>query len=323
MNPIQRRRVIFLLALRNRRRRIARKWYVRPLNRNRRRQSEYFTLVGDMRELGDNQKFFGMFRMSTDRFDDLVRRIEPHVTPSNTHVSPISASERLAATLRILEHGDSVNSVACSYRMGRSTKSKIVKETCSALYAVLQPEFLPFPSEEIFKEHSRSFWKIWNIPHFLGSFDGKHINLRCPPKSGSTFYNYKGHFSILLFACVDPQFNFSMVDIGAYGCQGDPGTFAASEFGKAILNETLPVPPPASLPGTNQISPYFFIGDEAFQLRRNFMRPYPRAQLKDDYRIYNYRYVMYLYACHHVGKGRGGRDVVRRIPERGLALFRF
>lgn len=229
--------------------------------------------------------------MSMQRFDELAKRIAPQIEREGTHICPISVEERLAATLRILAHGDSVLTVACGYRMGRSTLAKIFKETCEALWTVLQPEFLPFPTANSFEENAKVFWKVWNFPHCLGSFDGKHVNLKCPPRTGSVYYNYKGHFSVLLLACVDANYRFTMVDIGGYGSQGDPGTFAASEFGKSILEETLPVPPPAVLPGTNLISPHFFIGDEAFPLRRNFMRPFPRAQLDDNRRIYNYRYV--------------------------------
>lgn len=293
MNPFVCRRILILLLLRRRRRRsrIARKWYVRPLNRQRRSQCEYFTLVRDMRRLSDNEKFFATFRMSMERFDDLARRIAPLIIPTNTHESPISVGERLSATLRILGHGDSIHMVACSYRLGRSTMNAIFKQTCEAIWKVLQPEFLPFPTKENFTECSEGFWKTWNFPHCLGAVDGKHVTLKCPPNSGSVYYNYKGPFSLLLLACVDPQYKFTMVDIGAYGSQGDPGTFSASQFGRAILTESLPVPPPLPLPGTNLVWPHFFIGDEAFQLRRNFMRPFPKAKLNDGRRIFNYRCV--------------------------------
>ncbi|KAL3217270.1 hypothetical protein MRX96_051036 [Rhipicephalus microplus] len=94
----------------------------------------------------------------------------------------------------------------------------------------------------------------------------KHVAIVCPPKSGSKFFNYKGTFSIVLMAVVDSDCKYVLVDVGAEGRQ-TVGT----------------------LPGTSTCVPYAFVGDEAFQLRKDFMRPYPAKCLNDTMRIFNYR----------------------------------
>lgn len=51
------------------------------------------------------------------------------------------------------------------------------------------------------------------------------------------------------------------------------------------------MPPPKPLPRTNMITPYLFLGDEAFPLLENLMKPYPRQQAAADksMAIFNYR----------------------------------
>ncbi|KAJ8892183.1 hypothetical protein PR048_004763, partial [Dryococelus australis] len=58
-------------------------------------------------------------------------------------------------------------------------------------------------------EVAEGFDAKWNFPHCIGSLDGKHIALQCPRLSGSEFYNFKGFFSIVLFAVVDANYNFT------------------------------------------------------------------------------------------------------------------
>ena len=47
---------------------------------------------------------------------------------------------------------------------------------------------------------------------------------------------------------------------------------------------------PSKLPGSNTESPYVFIGDEAYPLMVNLMRPFPRRSLDEKKRVHNYRH---------------------------------
>lgn len=63
-------------------------------------------------------------------------------------------------------------------------------------------------------------------------------------------------------------------------------------MGKMIESNNFNLPPPAALPHTNVIVPNMLIGDEAFALTKNMMKPYPRQQslLDPSKAIYNYRH---------------------------------
>lgn len=91
-------------------------------------------------------------------------------------------------------------------------------------------------------------------------------------------------------AVVDSNYKYILIDVGAEGHHSDGGVFQNSTFGKALRQERLSVPAFARLPGTTAtVAPFTFIGDEAFQLRSDFMRPFPAKQLNDARRVFNYR----------------------------------
>ena len=65
---------------------------------------------------------------------------------------------------------------------------------------------------------------------------------------------------------------------------------ANSAFGRALNSKTLALPPSEPLPGTTSPSvPYVIVGDEAFPLKENMMRPYPGRGLPEAQCVYNYR----------------------------------
>ena len=51
----------------------------------------------------------------------------------------VPASTRLAVTLRYLASGESQQSLSWSFRLGRTTVPKIVRETCEVIWKVLSP----------------------------------------------------------------------------------------------------------------------------------------------------------------------------------------
>ena len=92
-------------------------------------------------------------------------------------------------------------------------------------------------------------------------------------------------------ATVDANYRFTTVDVGSMGRFSDGSIFANSPLGTAVHNGSLQFPEPQPLPGQNAASPYVFIGDEAFPLTTNLMRPYPKARVTGSYenKVFNYR----------------------------------
>lgn len=93
-------------------------------------------------------------------------------------------------------------------------------------------------------------------------------------------------------ALCDANYNFLIVDIGAPGRCSDGGVFRNSNIGKALNNKLLDLPDPESLDNINGHIPYYFVGDEAFPLLENLIRPYSgrgKANMPRDEEIFNYR----------------------------------
>ena len=91
-------------------------------------------------------------------------------------------------------------------------------------------------------------------------------------------------------AVASADYKFISVDIGQIGSSSDSGIWERSDFGSAWKEKSINTPPPLPLPGTNDPVEYVMIGDEAFPLQTNLLRPFPGRDLNTMIKKqYNYR----------------------------------
>ncbi|KAH9384557.1 hypothetical protein HPB48_026565 [Haemaphysalis longicornis] len=90
-------------------------------------------------------------------------------------------------------------------------------------------------------------------------------------------------------AIADASYRFTMVAVGAPGRHSDRRVLQATSFGKQLQDQALVFSVPARLPRSTKVAPHLLVGDEAFQLRPDFMRPYPRKHVRPAQRVFNYR----------------------------------
>lgn len=166
---------------------------------------------------------------------------------------------------------------------------KIVYDVCQEIWEEFSHIHLALPSTEKFLQISDDFENLWQFPNCLGCIDGKHIRIKNPEKSGSLYFNYKKFFSIVLQAVVDAKYRFSCIDVGGYGHQNDAGTFRQSKFYEIVMKNQERIPNPRPLPRGNIDVPFVFLGDEAYPLLPNLMRPFPKASLNQETQYYNDR----------------------------------
>lgn len=136
------------------------------------------------------------------------------------------------------------------------------------------------PNEDEWKKVACDYDKIWNFPRCVGAMDGKHVVIESPILSGTEFYNYKGTFSLVLFAVVDASYNVIYVSIGCQGRISDGGVFKSTSFQKLRENCSLNIPDKSVPPGRNKLSPYVFVADDAFPLSPSILKSYSGHQDK-------------------------------------------
>ena len=75
-------------------------------------------------------------------------------------------------------------------------------------------------------------------------------------------------------ALVDADYKFNWADIGGMGSASDAHIYNASELKECVEEGSIGFPDPEPLPNDNLDVPYFFVGDDAFALRPDMMKPY-------------------------------------------------
>lgn len=112
--------------------------------------------------------------------------------------------------------------------------------------------------------------------------DGKHIRIVPPPHSGSKYYNYKNFHSIVLMALVNSNYEFIYVDIGKNGRLSDGEVLEYTEFYRNLKLKKLNFPNNSET--VNNLN-FVVVGDEAFSLDDNFLKPYAQRELDSEKRI--------------------------------------
>ena len=106
----------------------------------------------------------------------------------------------------------------------------------------------------------------------MGAIDGSHIPIIAPHKNHRDFCNRKGYYSIILQGTVDSFGQFIDVVVGWPGSVHDARVFSNSGIYRKLENFTLFPDSPKIINGTS--IPIMLLGDPAYPLMDNLMKPY-------------------------------------------------
>jgi len=84
-------------AVKRKRAKQKRRWWVRPVNKLRNAQGFYHNLVQELLQ-SDHEEFFGLYRMWPEQFSLLINLLHPYIK-KNSNRTPLPTELRLAVTL--------------------------------------------------------------------------------------------------------------------------------------------------------------------------------------------------------------------------------
>ena len=189
------------------------------------------------------------------------------------------------------------------YRVSEVSVSRFVPEACEVIIESFMEEYMSLPdSKEKWLSVAKEFEEKWQFPNCVGAIDGKHVPLINPFNSGSTYFNYKSFFSIVLLALVDAEYRFLYVNVGCQGRISDGGVFKNSELYHLLVNGEINLPDSRQLPDLSSLNdsflvesnresevPCIVVADDAFPLTMYCMKPCSLQKLSDSKRIFGYR----------------------------------
>nr|CAH7725002.1 unnamed protein product [Callosobruchus chinensis] len=190
----------------------------------------------------DPKEYKLALRMTPKNFDDLLMLLSGSIQRQDTFMrDALPAKVKLEITLTFLASGMSFRNLSHFYRVSIPSISNLIPEVCWAIYESLKTQIKIPDGEDEWKIIENGFNTRWNFPSCYGAIDGKHVNIKAPPKSGSEFYNYKKTNSIVLMAIADHNYCFTYIDVGANGSASDGGVFKNSSIYRRLEDGLLPM----------------------------------------------------------------------------------
>ncbi|WKX89805.1 hypothetical protein Q1695_009004 [Nippostrongylus brasiliensis] len=206
--------------------------------------------------------FYNYLRLYPDEFEALHARLAARLSHLPSHRAPIVSRHRLCVFLRFVAHGTSFSHLSGEFAIGHSTACTVVHEVARAIIEELHGSAFPTPTPSTWANAVEAFRRQWNYPAAMGALDGKHIACVCPSRSGSTFFNYKGHYSIVLLALVDANYRCIIYDLGASGRSSDAGIFLSSPMKTYLEEHESEFPPPIQVGNVGKVGELKFWNDQ-------------------------------------------------------------
>lgn len=220
------------------------------------------------------EEFRREFRMSKSTFDLICEELDATVTKKNTMLrDAIPAPKRVGVCVWRLATGAPLRHVSERFGLGISTCHKLVIEVCRAIYDVLMPKYLRWPSDLEIQSTKEKFESIHKIPNVVGSIYTTHIPIIAPKVHVAAYFNkrhternQKTSYSITVQGVVNADGIFTDV------CIGNPGSLTDDQIlEKSSLSR--------QRAARGMLRDGWIVGNSGFPLTDWLLVPYARQNL--------------------------------------------
>ena len=112
----------------------------------RKRLGSHVTILKELQK-GSEKDLKGYIRMDPNTFHKLLEKVTPFIAKNDTNMrESVTPEARLEATLIFLSSGCSYTFLQYVTRISKQCLSKIIPETCKAIYGVLRKDYLQVTS---------------------------------------------------------------------------------------------------------------------------------------------------------------------------------
>ncbi|CAF1470821.1 unnamed protein product [Rotaria magnacalcarata] len=237
----------------------------------------------------NDKQFKDNFRIHRRTFKQIPNQVEADLRRRDTVLRlAIPVDKRLACALYSLGSTSELRTVAHLFGIGKSTAASILHDFCNILVELFFGRLIKFPAnnQEI-QATTDEFLQKFGYPMCIGCIDGTHISIEPPTGAETDYFNYKKFHSVIVLAVVDASLKFTYINIGAPGRCNDSYVYSQSRVLDVMKN---PIYAQNYLTIQNTNIQAHLIGDSAFPLSKNLMKPYTqRPNMPQDQTLFNYR----------------------------------
>lgn len=256
-----------------------------------------FPFSGSLSQSKDSTTFESIFKMSQKTFNYICTLVKAEMMAkaskyTDLNGDPLCLEVRVAIALRRLSSGESVISIADSFRTNRSTVAYVTWRFVQAMEEKAM-HHLQWPSTETeMKKIKSKFEEIQGLINCCGAIDTTHIKmfLSAADKSKDLWYDKEKHHSMILQTVVDPDMRFLDIVTGWPGRLSNSLVLTNSSFyklceeGKRLNGQTI------KLKKNTQLREYI-VGDESFPLLPWLVTPHQGENLSEYKVTFNKRHI--------------------------------
>ncbi|XP_059148001.1 putative nuclease HARBI1 isoform X2 [Physella acuta] len=182
--------------------------------------------------------------------------------------------------MRFMSTGIAFRSLSFLFRISHCDISKIIYETCIAIWEQFVLKHMPYLTEELLEQTAKEYENIRRYPNCVATISSIQFCNKCPKNSDLDDSSSNKLYYINLQGLVDSKYKFLSVEAVTNEHQNEGSFFLESALYKHLEEGTFPFPGPRPLPGTATKHPYVVVGDQRYPLKEYLMRPYTSGSEK-------------------------------------------